>query len=59
MEKPQIFLSFILILGGLILIADVSISKITGNVINGNPAVGVSSFGFVFLIVGIVLFFNE
>ena len=56
MEKPQIFLSFILIVGGLILIADVSLSKITGNIINNSPAVGFSSIGFLFLILGIVLF---
>ena len=56
MEKPQLFLSFILIIGGLILISDVSLSKITGNVINGNPVMGFSFFGFALLIIGIVVF---
>jgi len=57
MEKPQIFLSLILIVSGLILISDVSLSKITGNIIGGKPVIGFSFVGFLFLILGIVLFF--
>lgn len=57
MEKSQLFLSFILIIGGLILIGDVSLSKVTGNVIGETPTIGFSSFGFLFLILGIALLF--
>jgi hypothetical protein len=57
MEKSPIFLSFILIVSGLILISDVSLSKLTGNVIGGKPIIGFSFVGFLFLILGIVLFF--
>ena len=57
MEKPQIFLSIIFIISGLILISDVSLSKMTGNVIGGKPIIGFSFIGILFLILGIVLFF--
>jgi len=56
MEKQPTFLSLILILGGLILISDISLLKITGNVIAEKAVVTISSFGFLFLILGIVLF---
>jgi len=59
MKKPQFFLSLILIIAGFILISSVSLSKITGNVVSEKPIIGFSSFGFIFLILGIVLFLMD
>jgi hypothetical protein len=59
MGKSELFLSFILIFGGLILISDISLLKITGNVVVDKPAIGFSSFGFALLILGIVILLIE
>ncbi len=56
MEKIPLWFSFLFLAGGLILIGDISLSKITGNVIAETPSLGISSIGFLFLILGIVLF---
>jgi hypothetical protein len=56
MKKGNLLLSYILILSGLLLISNFSVSKITGNVIGEKIAIGTSPLGFVFLILGIVLF---
>jgi hypothetical protein len=59
MEKQQLFLSGVLIVGGLILISNVSLTKLTGNVIGNIPVLGFSFFGFALLIIGIVLFLMD
>lgn len=56
MEKIPLWFSFLFLVGGIVLIADTSFSKITGNVIAEVPSLGVSSIGCLFLILGIVLF---
>jgi hypothetical protein len=56
MKKLNLLLSYAFILAGILLIANFSVSKITGNVIGEQIAVGTSPIGFIFLILGIVLF---
>jgi hypothetical protein len=55
MEKTGM-LGLLMMIAGVLLIANFSVSKITGNVIGENVAVGTSSLGFILLIAGIALF---
>jgi hypothetical protein len=59
MKKRNLLLSYLLILAGILLIANFSVSKITGNVIGEKIAAGTSALGFIFLILGIVLFITQ
>jgi hypothetical protein len=56
MKKINHLLNYVLIIAGLFLIANFSVSKLTGNVIGEKIAIGTSPVGFIFLILGIVLF---
>jgi len=49
-------LGLLMIITGVLLIANFSVSKITGNVIGENTGVATSSLGFVLLITGIAFF---
>ena len=59
MKKLNLLLSYVLILAGLLLISNFFVSKITGNVIGEQISVGTSPIGFIFLILGIVLFLTS
>ena len=49
-------LGLLMIIAGVLFIANFSVSKLTGNVIGENVAVATSSLGFILLIAGIALF---
>jgi hypothetical protein len=54
--KKTGMLGLLMMIAGVLLIANFSVSKITGNVIGENIAIGTSSLGFIFLIFGLVFF---
>jgi len=56
MKRGLKTIRILLLLVGLVLIANFSLVSITGNVINGNIQVGGSILGFIFVIGGIALF---
>jgi hypothetical protein len=58
MEKTGM-LGLLMMIAGVLLIANFSVSKLTGNVIGENTAVATSSLGFILLIAGIVLFISK